>query len=1166
MTTIKRIWIWVFCFLVVQALQAQEWEEATNRAYFRSIYQKLSEEFWAEKKKAEAFALEKSLPVRGTYRAVGDDIYEIIQVTPDGLPIYLKTYNRLAGVTSGTQRLYRGGGLGLDLTGEGLLVGVWDGTNFLETHREFGGRARSRGTLSDVIVEQLGGDHSTHVTGTIVAAGVNPEARGMAPRAEAFVYDFFDDDAEIAAELARPGQNLLLSNHSYGLILGWFFSGNGWRWFGNPAISAVEDYRFGFYDEKSRRWDEFAFNAPFYLMVTAAGNDRNDVGNGPQPPDGPYDVLGNQAVAKNVLTVGAVNTIGTGYRSPADVVMSEFSSWGPTDDGRVKPDLVAAGVGVLSAGANNVEAYTSLSGTSMATPATTGSLLLLQQLYSQVNNGNYMRSATLRGLAIHTVHATGANAGPDYQHGWGLLSTDKAASLITRTDDASMIIREQTLRNGQTIFLNVESNGVAPLIATICWTDPPGTPVAPRLDPTDLMLVNDLDIRIVDENGNEFLPWILDPSRPDQPATRGNNIRDNVEKIEITIPQPGLYTLIISHKGTLRNNQQNFSLIVSSQDLSTNLTTLYWIGQNGGNWNNGANWSLTSGGAPANRVPTLETPVIFDNNSFGPNPVTISLNNDANCYNLSWVSNQNGTFQLNDNTLNINGSLDLAGGTVTFNGGTLEFNGQITKRNFIKAPGNSLRNVDILIRGNRANWNLLTDLNTRNIRIEGGALSIVDKNLSAQNLQVPFGSRQGLNVRGSRVLIANEIVFNSTDFLTNFENSTLVFNNQGGQNVFALNGAGRTFHNIEVNGVSLTINGNSNFNRIDVNGTLTLNGNATIDSLVLSPGATLSLGAERSFTIREAFQAVGNSNNRINIRSTGAVANIITDNPELRFCFDFLNINDVAVSGQTDFVTGNNSTLNPGSQGWFVGDCDDALFADFAVVFACELGTAEFTDRTTGSPTSWLWDFGDPQFPDRNTSTLRNPTHVYSFQGNYLVSLTVSDGTLTRTVRRQITVRPNTTTLAVPVIEVNGQTLQSSVISNNYQWFQNGVPIPNATGRSIQVSSSAAYTVQVFNDQCKFTSQPVVVGQSLDDRALASFELFPNPTERLVNLSFAHPRTGQLAVILYNAQGQQVYSFQTMKQTQDFQLEIELGHLPTGIYQCTVVFGGERFVKKLLKP
>jgi hypothetical protein len=65
--------------------------------------------------------------------------------------------------------------------------------------------------------------------------------------------------------------------------------------------------------------------------------------------NGGFDTVGHIGNAKNIMTVGAVNdAVSGGVRSPAAATMSTFSCWGPTDDGRVKPDIVANGVGLYS--------------------------------------------------------------------------------------------------------------------------------------------------------------------------------------------------------------------------------------------------------------------------------------------------------------------------------------------------------------------------------------------------------------------------------------------------------------------------------------------------------------------------------------------------------------------------------------------------------------------------------------------------------------------------------------------------------------------------------------------------------------------------------------------------------------------------------------------------
>ena len=141
---------------------------------------------------------------------------------------------------------------------------------------------------------------------------------------------------------------------------------------------------------------------------------------GPYPKDGPYDCIAHAAIGKNVLTVGAVNDIVGGYTGPASVVMTTLSCWGPADDGRIKPDIVANGMSLYSTDKDADNDYTTLTGTSMATPSVAGSLALLQEHWNNLNPGTYMKAATLKALIIHTADECGTNNGPDYEYGWGL--------------------------------------------------------------------------------------------------------------------------------------------------------------------------------------------------------------------------------------------------------------------------------------------------------------------------------------------------------------------------------------------------------------------------------------------------------------------------------------------------------------------------------------------------------------------------------------------------------------------------------------------------------------------------------------------------------------------------------------------------------------------------
>ncbi len=502
-------------------------------------------------------------------------VAELQKLAPNGMPMYYITDNLTAAQTVSTDEVWSGGSLGLSLTGTGRLIGEWDGGLVLDTHDELSGRVTQQDGATTL------SDHATHVAGTMIATGVNASAQGMANGATIDAYDFNSDDTEMTDAAAN---GLTLSNHSYGFITGWIFNwfGDGlWAWFGDPAISDLEDYNFGFYSSASQSWDQIAEDAPGYLIVKSAGNDRDDDGpasgaqswvftNGAwtlvtvdRDPDGNYDCIGNQGVAKNILTVGAVNDIPNGYSATTDVIQSTFSGWGPADDGRIKPDIVANGVALTSSISLSASSYAAFSGTSMSTPNTTGSIALLQEHYSNLNNGAIPLAATMKALVIHTADEAGAFDGPDYQNGWGLLNTATAAQLIT-DDGTESTILETTISDGGSFTTDIVLSEEEDIVATIVWTDPAGTPVAAALDPTDKMLVNDLDLRITGNNTTYF-PWGLTASDPEAAATQGDNDTDNVEKINITNAPAGTYTLTVTHKGSLDSGaNQDFSLIISS--------------------------------------------------------------------------------------------------------------------------------------------------------------------------------------------------------------------------------------------------------------------------------------------------------------------------------------------------------------------------------------------------------------------------------------------------------------------------------------------------------------------------------------------------------------------------------------------------------------------------
>lgn len=476
---------------------------------------------------ANGWEIEIDLPNGGNALLVG--------LFPDGSPIYYTTDNREGGITTRTNLVHSGGASGLDLNGENMLGGIWDGGRVRSTHNLLNDRADQMDSPSSI------SNHSTHVAGTMIGNGdeFSGAVKGMAHVASLVAYDFNNDEPEMTSQ---AGEGLLVSNHSYGIP-----AGNSPIWY------------IGYYDSNARNIDRIIYNAPYYLPVCSAGNDRQSGGN---TGDGGYDYLTDKSLAKNNIVVAAVNEV-LNYTGPGSVIMSSFSSWGPPDDGRIKPDLSAKGVSMTSSNGPSNSSYTVMSGTSMATPNVSGSLMLLQQHYNDLN-GEFMRASTLRALALMTADEAGTAPGPDYRFGWGLMNTARAADVITNNGDTSMIAEASIDANGA-YTISFTADGTNDVFVAVAWTDPEGELLpAGNNDVATPSLINDLDAIITQEGTtNTFSPWILDGSNFTAAATTGVNNVDNIEIIQFTPPAAGEYALTVNHKGNfLIGNSQEFAVVM----------------------------------------------------------------------------------------------------------------------------------------------------------------------------------------------------------------------------------------------------------------------------------------------------------------------------------------------------------------------------------------------------------------------------------------------------------------------------------------------------------------------------------------------------------------------------------------------------------------------------
>jgi hypothetical protein len=540
-------------FSVVGFAQTQTNVEELNR-----LAKEFNEEYQAAKERVETYTAAHKVPTSFTTE---DGRYlEMVDVV-DGRPVYNVTHSHGAAITTRAAELWPGGSTGYNINGDGYdKLGQWDAGVARMTHQEFNNGGTNRVNNMDGSATHF---HGTNVAGVMVAGGVVDAAKGSAYAAELKMWNWNNENSELASAAAS---GLEVSNHSWGRLAGWDINTGSWEWYGIESISPDEDFKFGYYSTESRQMDQIAYNAPNLLIVRSTGNDRGEGPNQGTPEndggsDG-FDCIHHFAMGKNVLSVGAVKQVDE-YTGPESVRMTDFSCWGPADDGRIKPDIVGKGEGVYTTNSASNTSYTTTQGTSFSSPNVAASASLLQQYYQTFSGGNPMKASTLKGLILHTADEAGPDDGPDYMYGWGLMNTKRAAQLITDGQGQNSM-EERVLSQGDTYQRTVTvPEGATELRVSLCWTDPAGIPRPYSLNDRTPMIVNDLDLEIYNGSGTWY-PYSLDPENPSNAATAyaKNNV-DIYEQVYIANPDPGTYTIAVSHDGDLDGGSQAYSLIIT---------------------------------------------------------------------------------------------------------------------------------------------------------------------------------------------------------------------------------------------------------------------------------------------------------------------------------------------------------------------------------------------------------------------------------------------------------------------------------------------------------------------------------------------------------------------------------------------------------------------------
>jgi serine protease AprX len=480
---------------------------------------------------------------------------------------------QILGVTSANP------GQDLKYQGEGQIIAVAD-TGLDDTHPDFNGRVVGLVALGRPGNTSDPNGHGTHVAGSVLGDGASSagDFRGVASKAKLFFQSLLDSQDGLGG-LPVSLESLFEPAYQAGARV----HNNSW----GAATSSS-------YTVDSMDVDEYVSKRRDMLVVIAAGNEGTAAAN-VNASDGFVDwlSLGSPATSKNALTVGAARSSRTtgglseltyGRCWPRDYprppisdelvsgdpeALAAFSSRGPCDDRRIKPDLVAPGTDILSTrsaaaqestywGLHQNNRYAYMGGTSMACPLAAGCAALVREYFVTERNTSpsaaLLKAALINGTRWLTGPDSIADHGqqPNYHQGFGeinlpaTLPSTAVPTLALEFVDTWQTPAQQFKRTGDMLRYTVTVDQGLPLRLCLAYTDLPAR-----------ALQNDLSLLVEDPTGRKFTGNEQLPGK----ITR-SDMDNNVEVIRIDDPAPGVWRLQVFARNLLQG-PQDFALVAT---------------------------------------------------------------------------------------------------------------------------------------------------------------------------------------------------------------------------------------------------------------------------------------------------------------------------------------------------------------------------------------------------------------------------------------------------------------------------------------------------------------------------------------------------------------------------------------------------------------------------